>query len=240
MIRLGIIIVGAMIVVSLSNAQSSALISSLITDGTNQGPSKDVLIIIDDSDEAPSPEIVLTPSTVNVDERSNATFDVFLSVEPTQLVKVKVPAFQTAGLSHDKPDSLEFTPSNYETPQIVTVTSREDANSISESEEIELSSTGGEYEGQTATLNVNVKDLYEFKIIAQSTLAVPEGQFNTLDIRLSHQPSGDVEISIPNVGDLTATPPTLPFTDSNWDTDQSVTLNAAEDADSRHNDYDHR
>ncbi|MCY4170191.1 MAG: hypothetical protein OXF08_01170, partial [Bacteroidetes bacterium] len=32
MIRLGIIIVGAMIVVTLSNAQSSGLISSLITD----------------------------------------------------------------------------------------------------------------------------------------------------------------------------------------------------------------
>ncbi|MCY4233478.1 MAG: autotransporter domain-containing protein [Bacteroidetes bacterium] len=303
---------------------------------------KDVLIIIVDPDPAPSPAIVLTPSTVDVDEGSNATFEVTLSVEPTKLVKVKVPAFQTAGLRHDKPDSLEFTPTTYDNPQNVTVTSTEDANSISESEEIELSATGAEYDGQTATLTANVIDkdsdglilpslismtitegtpsdelsvrlsqeptgsvtvtvsrepssnlnepvppTIEFdaldygsqksirlaapsddnliigppetitltasgggydgvdttvtvtftdpdepKIIAQSTLTVPEGQFNTLDIRLSHQPSGDVEISIPNVGDLTATPPTLPFTDSNWDTDQSVTLNAAEDADS--------
>ncbi|MCY4232662.1 MAG: autotransporter domain-containing protein [Bacteroidetes bacterium] len=208
------------------------LLTLTATGSDYTGITKDVLIIIDDSDEAPSPGIELNPATVNVDEGNSQTFEVTLSVEPTELVKVKVPAFQTAGLSHDKSDSLEFTPSNYDTVQIVTVTSREDANSISESEEIELSSTGGEYDGQTATLNVNVKDLYEFKIIAQSTLTVPEGGVGTLDIRLSHQPSGDVEISIPNVGDLTATPPTLPFTNSNWDTDQSVTLNAEEDDDS--------
>jgi len=163
------------------------------------GIRKNVLIIIEDSDQAPPPGIVITPATVNVDEGSSKDFKVSLLVEPTELVKVYIPPLLTDGLDHNQSDSLEFTPTNYENAQIVTVTSMEDPNSISESEEIELSATGAEYDGLKATLTVNVLDKdSDGRILPSfSRITITEGtSSNQLTVCLSQNPTGTVMVNV--------------------------------------------
>ena len=205
------------------------------TDSDYDGMTKDVLIIIKDPDPVPSPAIVLTPATVNVDEASDATFEVTLSVEPTELVKVNIPVFQTNGLSHDQPDSLEFTPGNFDDPQTVAVTSEEDANSISESEEIELSATGGEYDGESATLTVNVIDNDSDGLILPSLnqITITEGKSSDeLTVRLSQAPTGSVTVTIARETSSNLDEPdpmTIDFDASDYGSPIPIRLNAPSD-----------
>ena len=65
-------------------------------------------------------------------------------------------------------------------------------------------------------------------------LNVPEGGTNTYSMVLSHQPGGNVTVTVSNPtdnSDVTATPRSLTFTTGNWDTAQEVTVAAAQDSD---------
>ena len=65
-------------------------------------------------------------------------------------------------------------------------------------------------------------------------LEVPEGGANTYSMVLSHQPSGDVTVTVNNPTDnseVTATPRTLTFTTENWHAPQTVTVAAVHDGD---------
>ena len=65
-------------------------------------------------------------------------------------------------------------------------------------------------------------------------LEVPEGGANTYTMVLSHQPSGDVTVTVNNPTDnseVTATPRTLTFTTENWHAPQTVTVAAVHDGD---------
>ena len=65
-------------------------------------------------------------------------------------------------------------------------------------------------------------------------LEVPEGGANTYSMVLSHQPSGDVTVTVNNPTDnseVTATPRTLTFTQENWHAPQTVTVAAVHDGD---------
>ncbi|MFL6124117.1 glycoside hydrolase family 48 protein, partial [Actinophytocola sp.] len=74
-------------------------------------------------------------------------------------------------------------------------------------------------------------------IVADPTAVnVPEGSSTTVNLRLSQQPSGNVTVTTARSSgdaDLTVgTGATRTFTTANWNTPQTVTLNAAEDTDS--------
>ncbi len=90
--------------------------------------------------------------------------------------------------------------------------------------------------GATATANITV-------IVEQSTapsilasanaITVPEGGSTPVGLRLSAAPTSNVTVAIARTGDadITVTPATLTFTPANWQTDQNITVPAAEDAD---------
>jgi hypothetical protein len=67
------------------------------------------------------------------------------------------------------------------------------------------------------------------------TINIPEGATNTVQVRLSAQPTGDKTVTVARFsGDVdlaVLSGAILTFTTSNWDTYQTVTLAAAEDAD---------
>ncbi|MBN2581092.1 MAG: trypsin-like serine protease, partial [Pirellulales bacterium] len=74
-------------------------------------------------------------------------------------------------------------------------------------------------------------------VVSTTSLLVPEGGANTFDVRLSSWPDPNemycyVTITPETGGDagLTATPTTLTFIIDNWEATQTVTINAAEDA----------
>ena len=71
-------------------------------------------------------------------------------------------------------------------------------------------------------------------IVSETELTVTEGGSANYTVRLITQPTDDVTITVERVTgdeDLTASPDTLTFTNSNWSVQQTVTVSAAEDDD---------
>ncbi len=71
-------------------------------------------------------------------------------------------------------------------------------------------------------------------MVSETELTVPEGGSASYTVRLVTQPTDDVTITVERVTgdeDLTASPDTLTFTNSNWSVQQTVTVSAAEDED---------
>ncbi len=71
-------------------------------------------------------------------------------------------------------------------------------------------------------------------MVSETELTVPEGGSASYTVRLVTQPTDDVTITVERVTgdeDLTASPDTLTFTNSNWSVQQTVTVSAAEDDD---------
>ena len=71
-------------------------------------------------------------------------------------------------------------------------------------------------------------------MVSETELTVPEGGSASYTVRLVTQPTDDVTITVERVTgdeDLTASPETLTFTNSNWSVQQTVTVSAAEDDD---------
>jgi hypothetical protein len=90
--------------------------------------------------------------------------------------------------------------------------------------------------GATATAEVAiVVDAGPTLMVSQAAVSVPEGGTQSFNVRLSTQPSGSVTVSAArSAGDTDITVSaggSRTFTTSNWDTTQSVTLAAAQDAD---------
>ena len=71
-------------------------------------------------------------------------------------------------------------------------------------------------------------------MVSETGLTVPEDGSASYTVRLVTQPTDDVTITVERVTgdeDLTASPETLTFTNSNWSVQQTVTVSAAEDDD---------
>jgi glucose/arabinose dehydrogenase len=71
-------------------------------------------------------------------------------------------------------------------------------------------------------------------ILSRTSATADEGGSAAFTVRLAAQPAADVVVSIARQSgdaDLTAEPATVTFTPANWDTPQTVTVSAAEDAD---------
>ena len=69
--------------------------------------------------------------------------------------------------------------------------------------------------------------------VSETTLTVAEGNSSTYTVVLDAQPASDVVIGVTASGspDVTVDRATLTFSPSNWDTAQTVTVSAAQDAD---------
>ena len=69
--------------------------------------------------------------------------------------------------------------------------------------------------------------------VSETALTVDEGASATYTVKLDAQPASDVVINVTKSGsdDVTVSPATLTFTTANWDTAQTVTVAAAQDAD---------
>jgi glucose/arabinose dehydrogenase len=72
-------------------------------------------------------------------------------------------------------------------------------------------------------------------ILSTNTLTIDEGSSGTFTVRLATAPSSNVTVNVARSSgdsDVTASPATLTFTPSNWNMPQTVTVSAAQDADS--------
>ncbi len=178
---------------------------------------------------------------VVVPEGGTNTFTVVLTTTPAVGADVTVTLTAQAISDADltvAPATLTFTNAN-NTPQTVTVTAAVDADTADGIAYFDLTAPG--LITQTVTLIENDNTPMDL-VITPRNLFVPEGGTNTFTVALSNAPTANVTVTIGKQinGDPDLTNPnanlvtglqTLTFTPANWNTPQTVTINAAEDAD---------
>ena len=202
-----------------------------------------------------APAIALSKSSLSVAEGgSSATYTVKLNLQPTGSVKVRVSrgngaitvnkAGGTAGASQD----LTFSTSTWNSPQTITVAAVQDDNAISGDVTVSHTTvdadTANEYDSASETLTVTVTDDDGEMVVSRSgALALTEGSSGTYNVKLKGQPasgqvavirvsSGDGNVvSVNKTGGTAGASQDLTFTNSNWNTDQAITLTAEHDND---------
>ena len=193
------------------------------------GEAKDFMVTVTDDDTA---GLVLSATTLGVDEAGQNTYTVKLQTEPTTTVTVTVSSDDT-GAATVIFYPLRFTTSNWDTEQTVTVEGVDDGDSANETVTVTNTASGGEYAGVTASVRVTVDDDDKPGItFTPASLTVGEAGVGTYGVRLNAAPTADVTVAISSSNpDVTVNKSSLTFTTVNYATNQRVDVTAAEDAD---------
>ncbi|MFA5646062.1 MAG: chitobiase/beta-hexosaminidase C-terminal domain-containing protein [Candidatus Ratteibacteria bacterium] len=192
---------------------------------------KDIQVIEQDNDIL---AILTTVTELQVPEGGTEEFGVRLSHRPASAVTLTVARISgDTDISVTGGATLLFTPDNWDVWQTVTLSAREDDDTLNGTCLIQITGTGLEPKEILATEIDN--DILAI-VTDLSEITLSEGGSNSLRVRLSHQPSvtvavmlsitdlvnADIEISSP-VGKI------LTFTSTNWESWQTVLLSAKED-----------
>ena len=208
--------------------------------GDYAGVSAELKVTVTDDDRG----IVFTPTSLTVEEgdATGETYTVKLATEPSEEVTVTVSgqAGTDLTLSGLSPTStLTFTTSNWNTAQTVTVRAADDADGTDDAVTLTHTASGGDYAGVSAELKVTVTDDDRGIVFTPTSLTVEEGDATgeTYTVKLATEPSEEVTVTVSGQAgtDLTLSglspTSTLTFTAANWNTAQTVTVRAADDAD---------
>ena len=215
------------------STDETVTVTNTASGGEYAGVTASVRVTVDDDD---TPGITFTPAARTIREGATGTYDVKLNTAPTADV--------TVAISSDNPDvtvnksSLTFTTANYATNQRVTVTAGQDADAADGTANLTHRPSGGGYgTSQNKTFMVTVTDNDTARLdLSVTSLDVDEGGQKTYTVKLQTQPTTTVTVTVSSddTGAATATVsgPTLIFTASNWDTEQTVTVEGVDDGDS--------
>ena len=166
------------------------------------------------------------------------TYTVVLNSQPTAPVTITItPAGSQATAA---PTPLTFTAgptSNWDTPQVVTVTAVDDDIDDGDlPETFTHAASGGDYSSGVTVAPVvatTVDDDVRGVTLTPLTVPVTEGgATGTYDVVLDTQPTATVTITVTGDAQATALPATLTFTagpTGNWDVAQTVTITAVDD-----------
>lgn len=193
-------------------------------------------------DEKKLPHWKYTPAGIDFDtsiikliEGAEGAKRVFkLNAKPKSAVIVTIKSDHDDRLSISS-SSLTFTPSNWNTDQVVTFTAVDDHiayGDLNFSITINSSSGDSRFNDIKNTVQVKIKDNDEVGIVYDdSSITFNEGQSVIRTFKLKSQPLADVVLNISSEhGDkLTISSKQLIFTSSNWNINQSVTFTAIDD-----------
>ena len=214
-----------------ADAADESVVVDLDASGGDYGTvAATVTVSVDDDD---SPRLVLSRSTVPVDEGQIEAFTVELSTAPSSSVQVTAASADT-GAVFTSPAPLTFTTTNWDTAQTVQVVAVPDDDAADESVMVTLEATGGDYEGLTGTVDVEVDDDETAAlVVAPTSLPVTENGTATFNVELSVQPLVAVTVSLSSDDDGAVSVPSTPltFTASDWNTAQTVTVSGVPDDD---------
>jgi glucose/arabinose dehydrogenase len=180
--------------------------------------------------------IIVSPTVVNVSEGGAAGFSVSLATRPTGNVTINVArASGDADLGVESGAHLVFTPDNYATPQAVVLRAAHDEDTANDTATFSLSGPGlpSLTVGATA-IDDDSQDL----VVSISELQINEGANGSFTVALQTPPASNVTVTVSRLfgdSDITVQAGTvLVFTPQNYNAPQTVTIAAAEDADSVH------
>ncbi len=190
----------------------------------------DLAVTVSDDD---TPGLIFSPTSLGVAEGDDASYTVKLATQPTGTVTVAISGQSGTDLMLDT-TSLEFTTSTWNTAQTVTVTAGEDDDTANDTATLTHAASGGGYVDVEEDLAVTVTDNDTANLLLSPTsLEVDEGDDASYTVRLATQPTGTVTVAVTGHSgtDLTLDTTSLEFTTSTWNTAQTVTVTAGEDAD---------
>ncbi len=162
-------------------------------------------------DNGGSARLVITPSSLTVDEGGSDTYTVRLATAPTADVTVAISGhastdltLSAASLRFTPPPATEGAPAPFlwSTPQTVTVTAAADGDA--ENDEVTLAHTasGGGYNAVSGNVAVTVDDTTpEITIERKSGASVSEGGTATFTVTANPAPVADLEVTL-NVADV--------------------------------------
>ncbi len=194
-----------------------------------------ITVSIIDNDAA---AVNISPTTLNVTESgTTGTYTVSLTSQPASNVTINV--LGTGVQANASSTTLIFTPSNFSTPQVVTVTAIDDnvaegPHSTTFTHTITTTAPGYSALGAPSSVLVNITDNDTAGVVVTQTIGntvVQEGsQTDTYTVVLTSEPTSDVTITIGGLaGEVTVGSLTLTFTSTNWMTPQVVTVTAVND-----------
>ena len=197
--------------------------------------------------------VTVSPTDVTVTEGGSATYTVVLDAPPASDVVITVSSdntdvtVDTDGATSGNQTTLTFSPANWSTAQTVTVAAAQDADAVNDAASIAHAvvdaSSADEFDAVTiAGVAVTVTDDDAAgAAVSETTVTVAEGGSASYTVRLNTQPTSNVVIGVTRTGSPDVTldtdtgtsgnQTTLTFTPANWDTAQTVTVSAAQDAD---------
>ena len=183
-----------------------------------------------------TPGVKLSTNALTVTEGGSATYTVVLNTLPPGTVTVTLSRTGDSDLTVS-PARLTFTTDNWSTAQTATVSAAEDDDAAAGTATIRNRASGSGYTGLTATLTATEDDNDTAGVtVSASTLTVNENGRATYTVVLDTRPTGTVRVAVAKTDDsdpsLTRSPTSLTFTASNWSTPKTVTVRAADDADS--------
>ena len=192
-------------------------------------------------DDSHTAELVIAPAALTVTEgegeAAEATYTVQLSRAPIRDVDIRISSGDPTVATVIVPGSqrLVFTPGNWDTAQTVTVASVDDAvDNAGGSRATTITNTpsgAGYGEADAQPVGVTVED-DEGLVFSPTSLSVAEAAgTNTYTVRLNTQPQGAVQVAVEssNANAATVSPMVLPFTATNWDDPQTVTVTGVDD-----------
>jgi predicted SpoU family rRNA methylase len=182
----------------------------------------DVLQFVVDADEP-----------IEIEEGGTASFQVKLSAEPSSEVTASVSHLSgDSDITVDSGSTLTFTPNDWDTFQTVTLAAAQDDDIQSSTATFRISAPG------LANRDIEAKEIDDdgLQFVTDvNEVTVPEEQTASFKIKLSALPSSDVTARVTyksgdsDISVLSGSP--LTFTTDNWDTYQTVTLQADKDED---------
>jgi uncharacterized protein (TIGR03382 family) len=182
---------------------------------------------------APGQKLIVSALNHRIPEGGRIVFTVRLAEAPTADVAVSVQrASGDTDLTVVSGSQLLFTAANWNQLQSVTIDAAEDVDSNPDTTLFAVSAAGL----STETVQViSIDDNGARLVLSSTSLALGEGGSGTFTVALSKQPASNLSVTVARtVGDTDVSVTggaTLAFTPSNWNTPQSVTVAAAEDAD---------
>lgn len=200
----------------------------LTLSSTNASQDQTVNVNINDDDVQ---ALIVSQSTLNIDEGSSTTFTVRLAFDPVSASTVAIASSDVAAVSTDL-SLLAFDSANYATPQTLIVTSGSDNDTANEVVNLTVSG-GGANANTVVTVNVTDDDVQTIILTATSTSTIDEGDSVTFTVRLAFDPLavGDVTVVSSAPGSAGVSPGGLSFTTQNYMTPQTITINALQDLD---------
>ena len=138
---------------AVDTANKTVTVSAVASGGGVANPGDQALTIVDDDARG----LILSPSTIAVDEGSDSSYTVRLATQPTADTTVTVSGHSGSDLTLSSA-SLTFGTGNWHSAQTVMVSANEDVNFSDETVTLTHTASGADYGSATGTVVVNIGD----------------------------------------------------------------------------------